>query len=106
MEDPAKSRSVHMDHTGLHTGCLRIAYRIAYGLPMGCLWAAYGLPKGCLWDAYGMAYGAATVPRRCRDGPPTRQKDERSNADFTGKHGKRVRPSPIKYGAKKIVDFG
>ena len=52
MEDPAKFRSVHMDHTRLLTGCLWIAYRIAYGLP-----------KGWLWDAYGMAYGAATVPQ-------------------------------------------
>ena len=46
------------------------------GLPIGL---PIGLPMGGLWDGLRCRNGAATVPRRCRDGPPTRQKDERSN---------------------------
>ena len=58
---PAKKWGCLWDAYGmLLTGCLWDTYRIAYRLPMGCL-----------WDAYGMAYGAATVPQRCRDGAAT-----------------------------------
>ena len=35
-------------------GCLWAAYRIASGMPLGCLWDAYGLPTGSLWAAYGL----------------------------------------------------